>query len=233
MDKHSKRYRKALEVYGDNVKVSVSDALDKVEKYNQHAAKFKETVELVVRLGIDSKKSDQSVRGVVQMPAGTGKSVKIAVVTTDNKIELAKESGADIYGATELLDKIKGGFVDFDVCIATPDVMPQLSKFGKILGPKGLMPNPKLGTVTDNLAQAVKNARAGQVEFKADKGGVVHAGIGKVDFSRAALTENIVAIMKALVAAKPSSSKGEYIKAVYISTSMGPSISVDLSSLVM
>lgn len=209
----------------------LSDAI-KLVKTNAKA-KFDETIDIAINLGIDLSSSDQGVRGVVPMPKGLGKTVRVAVFVNDaNKIKEAKSAGADIVGTDDLVDSINGGKIDFDVCIATPDMMQKVSKVAKILGPRGLMPNPKLGTVTPDVAKAVKAAKAGQVEFRSEKGGVVHAGIGKASFAEKDLEENIRAFAQAIKQARPSGVKGIYIKKATLSSTMGPGIPLDLQSLV-
>jgi large subunit ribosomal protein L1 len=194
--------------------------------------KFDPTVELVLKLGIDVKRSDQVVRGIVNMPSGTGKSVKVAVICKDERFEEAKAAGADFVGNADLIDEIKKGIINFDVCIATPDIMGVVGQVAKILGPKGLMPNPKLGTVTANIAEAVKNSKAGQVEFRADKGGIVHAGVGKLSFNDEDLSKNIHALFDAVIKAKPATSKGVYIKAAFLSATMSPALCLEISHLI-
>lgn len=195
--------------------------------------KFDSTLELVCNLGVDTKQSDQQVRGVVSMPHGTGKTVRVAVFAKEAKLEEAKKAGADLYGNDDLVQMIQSGKVDFDCCIATPDMMGVIGKVAKILGPKGLMPNPKLGTVTTDVAGAVAKAKAGQVEFRADKTGIVHAGVGKLSFGEKNLLENTQELISAVLKSKPTASKGTYLKSVYISSTMGPSLAVDVSSLSM
>ncbi len=197
----------------------------------ESARKFVETMEVSIALGIDTRQSDQAVRGMVQLPNGTGKTVKVAVFARGDKADAAKEAGADIVGAEELAEKIQGGFSDFDRVVASPDMMAVVGRLGKILGPRGLMPNPKLGTVTPNVADAVKAAKAGSIEFRAEKNGIIHAGIGKVNFTEAELIENVRALLTALTKARPSNTKGSYIQRVNLSSTMGPGIKVDLGSL--
>ena len=194
-------------------------------------AKFKESVDVAVQLGIDAKKSDQLVRGSIVLPAGTGKTKRIAVFAQGEKAEQAKAAGADIVGMDDLADRIKGGNIDFDVLIASPDTMRIVGTLGQILGPRGLMPNPKVGTVSADVAQAVKNAKAGQVQYRTDKAGIVHCSIGQASFEVDALKTNLVALIDALNRAKPQSSKGVYLRKVAISTTMGPGIRVDQSSI--
>jgi large subunit ribosomal protein L1 len=193
--------------------------------------KFDETIDIVMNLGVDASQSDQAVRGMVSMPNGTGKTIRVAVFARGDKAADAQKVGADFVGAEDLYEKINGGFTDFDRLIASPDMMGIVGKLGKVLGPKGLMPNPKLGTVTPNVADAVKAAKAGQVEFRIDKAGIVHAGIGKASFSEDALLANVKAFVDAVVKAKPSASKGNYIKKVGLSSTMGLGIKVDVNDL--
>lgn len=231
--KGSKRVRKASKLVNEAMEYSLDQALEILAKYSAEAkTKFDESVEVAIRLGVDPKQTDQMVRGAVAMPNGLGKSIRVAVVTNPERVKEAKEAGADVFGADELIEVIKGGKIDFDICISTPDMMVKLSKLGKVLGPKGLMPNPKLGTVTEDIKAAVKVAKSGQVEYKTEKAGIVQAAVGKVSFSAKALKENIMALYEALLAAKPSGSKGNYMKNFYLTTSMGPSIRVDLSKIV-
>lgn len=194
-------------------------------------AKFDETIEIAMNLGIDPRHADQMVRGMVSLPNGTGKTVRVAVFAKGAKAEEAAAAGADIVGAEDLAEKIQGGQMDFDRCIAAPDMMGVVGKLGKILGPRGLMPNPKLGTVTPNIADAVKTAKAGSIEFRAEKAGIVHAGVGKASFSAEKLAENIKAFVDAISRAKPSGAKGQYILKVSLSSSMGPGLKLDLPSL--
>ncbi|QIT56419.1 50S ribosomal protein L1 [Aquisalimonas sp. 2447] len=195
------------------------------------APKFKETVEVAVNLGVDPRKSDQMVRGSTVLPNGTGKSVRVAVFAQGDKAEAAKEAGADVVGMDDLAEQIKGGDLAFNVVIASPDTMGTVGKLGTILGPRGLMPNPKVGTVTQDVATAVKNAKAGQVRYRTDKKGVIHAGIGKVDFTPDQLRENLEALVADLWKAKPAAAKGIYFKKVTVSSTMGPGVNVDLASM--
>jgi large subunit ribosomal protein L1 len=194
-------------------------------------AKFDETVEIAMNLGVDPRHADQNVRGVVTLPNGTGKSVRVAVFAKGDKAEQAKKAGADIVGAEDLAEKIQAGQMDFDRCIATPDMMAVVGRLGKVLGPRGLMPNPKLGTVTNDVAAAVKASKGGQVEFRVEKAGIVHAGVGKASFGETALEENIKAFVGAISRAKPTGAKGTYIKNVSISSTMGPGVKVDVGTL--
>ena len=195
------------------------------------SAKFDETVDVSINLGIDAKKSDQAVRGATVLPKGTGKTVRVAVFTDGDNVAKAKEAGADIVGMDDLADKVKKGEMDFDIVIASPDAMRVVGQLGQILGPRGLMPNPKTGTVAADVATAVKNAKSGQVQFRVDKAAIIHCSIGKASFSAADLQENFEALLAALHKAKPSSAKGQYFKRVSVSTTMGPGVRVDRSTL--
>ena len=195
------------------------------------SVKFKESVEIAINLGVDPRKSDQVVRGSSVLPNGTGKDVRVAVFTQGANAEAAKEAGADIVGMDDLAAQVKAGELNFDVVIASPDAMRVVGQLGQILGPRGLMPNPKVGTVTPNVADAVKNAKAGQVRFRTDKNGIIHAGIGKIDFEADALKQNTEALLAELKKLKPSSSKGVYMKKVTLSSTMGPGLTVDIASL--
>ncbi len=195
-------------------------------------AKFNETVEVAMNLGVDPRHADQMVRGVVSLPHGTGKDLRVAVFARGDKAAEATAAGADIVGAEDLMERIQGGQIDFDRCIATPDMMGIVGRLGKILGPRGLMPNPKMGTVSADVAAAVKAAKAGQVEFRVEKAGIVHGGIGKAGFSEDALSENIRAFVDAVVKAKPSGAKGTYLKKISLSSTMGPGVKVNLASVV-
>ena len=225
-----KRYKAALAATDRNKAHTVAEAIASVKANAK--AKFDETIEIAVNLGVDPKHADQMVRGVVNLPSGTGKDVRVAVFAKEAKADEAKEAGADIVGAEDLMEKIQGGFTDFDRVIATPDMMAVVGRLGKILGPKGLMPNPKVGTVTPNVGQAVKDAKGGAVEFRVEKAGVIHAGVGKASFSDDALQANVEAFMGALVKAKPSGAKGTYVKKVSLSSTMGPGVLIDTTSAV-
>jgi len=194
-------------------------------------AKFDETVEIAVNLGVDPRHSDQNVRGVVSLPSGTGRDVRVAVIAKDAKAEEAKAAGAEIVGAEDLVERIQGGFMEFDRVIATPDMMALVGRLGKVLGPRGLMPNPRVGTVTPNITQAVKDAKGGSIEFRVEKEGIVHAGIGKASFTEEALHANVKALMDALQRAKPSGAKGTYVKKISISSTMGPGFKIEPNSL--
>jgi large subunit ribosomal protein L1 len=195
------------------------------------SAKFDETVEVALNLGVDPRHADQMVRGTVDLPHGTGKSVRVAVFARGDKAQEAKAAGADVVGAEDLAEAIQGGEINFDRCVATPDMMPVVGRLGRILGPRGLMPNPKLGTVTPNVGQAVRAAKAGQVQFRVEKAGIVHGGVGKVSFDQALLVENIKAFVDAVNRAKPAGAKGTYMKRVAISSTMGLGVHVEVASL--
>lgn len=204
---------------------SVADAVALVKANAK--AKFDETIELAVNLGVDPKYADQMVRGVVSLPNGTGRSVRVAVFARDAKADEAREAGADIVGAEDLMEAIQEGKMDFDRVIATPDMMAIVGRLGKVLGPRGLMPNPKVGTVTPNVAQAVKDSKGGAVEFRAEKSGIVHVGVGKASFDQKAIEENALALVSALQKARPSGAKGTYVKKITLSSTMGPGVAVD------
>ncbi|MDB5493693.1 MAG: rplA [Phenylobacterium sp.] len=198
----------------------------KLVKVNANA-KFDESVEIAVNLGVDPRHADQQVRGVVALPSGTGRDVRVAVIAKDAKADEAKAAGADIVGAEDLVERIQGGFMDFDRVIATPDMMALVGRLGKVLGPRGLMPNPRVGTVTPNVAQAVKDAKGGSIEFRTEKTGIIHAGVGKASFTEEQLLANVRAMIDALNRAKPSGAKGTYIKKISLSSTMGPGVKVD------
>mgnify|MGYP003628425145 CR=1 FL=1 len=222
-----KRIRAAREGVDELKQYQLGEAV-KLIKQNAKA-KFDETVELSMNLGVDPRHADQMVRGVVNLPHGTGKSVRVAVFARGDKAAEAEAAGADVVGADDLADKIQAGQIDFDRVIATPDMMPVVGKLGKILGPRGMMPNPKLGSVTQDVADAVKSAKGGQVEYRVEKAGIIHAGIGKASFAEAALEENVRALVNAVNRAKPSGSKGTYIKRIGLSSTMGPGIKLDVA----
>jgi large subunit ribosomal protein L1 len=224
-----KRYAEASKTVDRNRSYPLEEAVKLIK--GAAKSKFDETVEVALNLGIDPRHADQQVRGMVELPNGTGKTVRVAVFARAAKAEEAKAAGADIVGAEDLAEKINGGMLDFDRCIATPDMMGVVGRLGKVLGPRGLMPNPKLGTVTPDVATAVKAAKAGQVEFRAEKAGLVHAGIGKASFSEQAIVENIKAFVGAINRAKPAGAKGTYIKKVSVSSTMGPGIKLDIPAL--
>jgi len=227
--KHGKTYRKSRDMIDRTGLYPLDEALTKLESFA--TAKFDETVDLAVRLNVNPKHADQMVRGTVVLPNGTGKSVRVLVITRGPKEQEATEAGADMVGADEYLPKIKDGWTDVDVIIATPDMMGELGKLGRILGPRGLMPNPKVGTVTMDIAKAVKEAKAGRIEYRVDKAGIIHAPVGKRSFTRDALTENIKALYQALLRARPSAVKGNYVKSVFLSGTMTPSIHIEPGSL--
>ena len=204
---------------------SLADAIEALRGYT--SKKFDESLEIAIRLGIDVTKADQNIRGMLSLPNGTGKTVRVAVFTV-NSADDAKKAGADVVGGEELIEKVAGGEINFDRVIATPDMMPKMSKIARILGPKGLMPNPKLGTVTNNVAEAVKTAKAGQIEYRAEKKGIIHAGIGKMSFTTDQLVENANALIDQLKKVKPSSSKGQYILGASVATTQGPGLKVDV-----
>ncbi|MDR3513346.1 MAG: 50S ribosomal protein L1 [Caulobacteraceae bacterium] len=211
-----------------NAVLPVEDAI-KLVKANA-TSKFDETVEIAVNLGVDPRHADQNVRGVVNLPSGTGRDVRVAVIAKDAKAAEATAAGADIVGAEDLVERIQGGFLDFDRVIATPDMMALVGRLGKVLGPRGLMPNPRVGTVTPNVSQAVKDAKGGAIEFRVEKAGIVHAGVGKASFTDDALLANVRALVDALNKAKPSGAKGTYIKRISLSSTMGPGVKVELTS---
>ncbi len=221
---------RALREGVDSDAVYTVEEAAKIVKANAKA-KFDETVEIAVNLGVDPKYADQMVRGVVNLPAGTGKDVRVAVFAREAKAEEAKEAGADIVGAEDLMEQIQGGFMEFDRVIATPDMMSVVGRLGKILGPRGLMPNPKVGTVTPNVAQAVKDSKGGSVEFRVEKAGIIHAGVGKASFAEDAISENVRAFVGALLKAKPSGAKGTYVKKISLSSTMGPGVSINTADL--
>ncbi len=229
MAKLSKRARAIREKIVPGKMYSIDEALNVLNEVS--AVKFKESLDVSVNLGVDARKSDQQVRGATTLPHGTGKEVRVAVFTQGANAEAAKEAGADIVGMDELAEQVKAGQMDFDVVIASPDAMRVVGTLGQILGPRGLMPNPKTGTVTPDVVTAVKNAKAGQVRFRTDKNGIIHGSIGKIDFNLTAVKENLEALLGDLKKAKPSSAKGTYIKKVTLSTTMGPGVQIDQSSL--
>lgn len=229
MAKIGKRMSKARETVDRDAVVTLSDAVRSVKQ--NATAKFDETVELSVNLGVDPRHADQMVRGVVQLPQGSGKTVRVAVFAKGAKADEAREAGADLVGADDLAEKIQAGEMNFDRCVATPDMMPVVGKLGKVLGPRGLMPNPKLGSVTMDIKAAVTAAKGGQVEFRAEKAGILHAGIGKASFSAEAMLENLQAFVDAVVKARPSGAKGTFINRIALSSTHGPGVRVDTGSV--
>ena len=228
MTKVGKRIKAARESANRNQTHSIDDAV-KIVKANA-SAKFDETIEVAMNLGVDPRHADQMVRGVVSLPNGTGRTVRVAVFAKDAKAEEAKEAGADIVGAEDLMEKIQGGYMDFDRVIATPDMMAVVGRLGKVLGPRGLMPNPKVGTVTPDIAKAVKDSKGGAVEFRVEKAGIVHAGVGKASFDENAIAENVKTFVDAVVKAKPAGAKGTFVKKIAISSTMGPGVKIDASA---
>ena len=228
MAKIAKRLKAARAAFEGKTDLSVEEAVALVKA--NASAKFDETLEIAMNLGVDPRHADQMVRGVVALPNGTGKTVRVAVFARGAKAEEAQAAGADIVGAEDLMETIQGGKIDFDRCIATPDMMPIVGRLGKILGPRNLMPNPKVGTVTMDIKEAVEAAKGGEVQFKVEKAGVVHAGVGKASFDEAKLAENVRAFIDAVQKAKPSGAKGSYMKKVSISSTMGPGVSVSVDS---
>lgn len=229
MAKVGKRVRAAREGIDRNKTYALGEALGMVKERGK--AKFDETVEVAINLGVDPRHADQMVRGVCILPNGTGKTVKVAVFARGDKAEEAKAAGADIVGAEELVAEVQSGKIEFDRCIATPDMMPLVGRLGKVLGPRGLMPNPKVGTVTPDVTAAVNDAKGGAVQFRVEKAGIVHAGVGKVSFSQEALEQNIKALLDAVQKAKPTGAKGSYLKRIAVSSTMGPGVKIDLASI--
>jgi large subunit ribosomal protein L1 len=229
MAKIAKRTAAARKNFEGKTNLAVAEAVALVKA--NATAKFDETLEIAMNLGVDPRHADQMVRGVVNLPKGTGKDVRVAVFAKGDKAEEAKKAGAEVVGAEDLMEEIQGGRSDFDRVIATPDMMGVVGRLGKVLGPKGLMPNPKLGTVTPNVGQAVKDAKSGQVEFRVEKAGIIHAGIGKASFPEADLKANFDAFVDAIVKAKPSGAKGKYVKKIAISSSMGPGVRIDVAEV--
>src|SRR5215470_8688159 len=222
----TKRQKAASALYDGVKELGVEEAMEILGKLPR--AKFDETVDLSLRLGVDPKHADQMVRGAVVLPHGIGKAVRVAVFAKGEKEREAREAGADVVGAEDLVEKVQGGFMDFDSTIATPDLMGQVGRLGKVLGPRGLMPNPKLGTVTFDVARAVREVKAGKVEFRVDKAGNVHVPVGKKSFSEEQLVQNAMALLEAIVRAKPAASKGQYLRSITLSSTMGPGVRVDV-----
>ncbi|GAB5435105.1 50S ribosomal protein L1 [Falsiruegeria mediterranea] len=227
MAKLGKRTRAAREAVAGKANLSVEEAVALVKA--NATSKFDETIEIAMNLGVDTRHADQMVRGVIGLPNGTGKTMRVAVFARGPKAEEAQAAGADIVGAEDLMETIQGGTIEFDRCIATPDMMPVVGRLGKILGPRNLMPNPKVGTVTMDVKAAVEAAKGGEVQFKAEKGGVVHAGVGKASFDEAKLVENVRAFVSAVAKARPSGAKGTYMKKIALSSTMGPGVTIDVA----
>lgn len=223
--KRGKKYQEKVKLVDKSRMYSPEEAVELVK--NTHYAKFDETVDIAIKLGVDSKKSDQQVRGTVSLPHGSGKTPRVLVFAAGEKYKEAETAGADYVGGQDMVEKINKGFLDFDKVIATPDMMPQVSKLGKILGPRGLMPNPKVGTVTQDVQRAVREIKAGRLEFKIDKSGVIHTIIGRVSFDAEKLSENLDALISAILRAKPQTAKGKYLKTISISASLGPGVKVN------
>lgn len=229
MAKIGKRFAKASEGVDRNKFYNLDEAVKLIKE--RAAAKFDETIELAVNLGVDPRHADQMVRGVVNLPNGTGRNVRVAVFAKDAKADEAKAAGADIVGAEDLMEIVQSGKIDFDRCIATPDMMPLVGRLGKVLGPRGMMPNPKVGTVTPDIAAAVKAAKGGAVEFRVEKAGIIHAGIGKASFTEEQIAGNIRSFMDAVMKAKPTGAKGTYLKRIAVSSTMGPGFKIELATV--
>src|SRR5499425_1752664 len=228
MAKHGKKFTAAAAHVGDK-QYSIEEAIPLVQKVKY--AKFDETVEVAMRLGVDPKHADQMVRGTVVLPHGLGKSKKVCVIASGEKVKEAEQAGADIVGGDDIVEKIAGGWVDFDACIATPDMMRGVGRLGKVLGPRGLMPNPKIGTVTTDVAKAVKEVKAGKVEFRVDKTGIIHAPVGKIEFTKDQLAENAQTLIDSVMKARPAALKGKYVKRITVASTMSPGIDLDLVAL--
>ncbi|WP_339631916.1 50S ribosomal protein L1 [uncultured Sneathiella sp.] len=230
MAKLTKRQKAAVDVIDREKFYGLEEAVDIIKTHAK--SKFDETVEIAMNLGVDPRHADQMVRGVIQLPNGTGKSVRVAVFARGDKADEATAAGADLVGAEDLMEKIQAGEMNFDRCIATPDMMAVVGRLGKVLGPRGLMPNPKLGTVTPNVGEAVAAAKGGQVEFRAEKTGIIHAGLGKSSFTKEALSENIKAFVEAVAKSKPSGAKGTFIKKIAVSSTMGPGVKLEIGDVI-
>ena len=228
MKSHGKKYRAALEKIEPGRKYDLASGVDKIKELS--FAKFDETVELTVWLGVDPRKADQLVRGTIVLPHGLGKSKTVLVIAQGDKVREAEEAGADIVGGEDIVNRIKGGWTDFDAVIATPDMMRLVGALGKVLGPRGLMPNPKTGTVTPDVATAIRETKAGKVEYRVDKTGVIHVGVGKVSFETPKLVENAQVLIDAVIKAKPSAAKGKYLKGAVVGTTMGPGIKLEVTA---
>lgn len=229
MAKHGKKYTTSKQTLEAEKKYSLAEAMEKLSGFEKR--NFDQTVDIAIRLGVDPKHADQMVRGVSMLPHGTGKTIRVAVITKGEKEAEAKEAGADFVGGDDLIEKIQGGWFDFDKLIASPDMMSKVGKLGTILGPRGLMPNPKAGTVTPDIKKTVEDVKAGRIEYRVDKTGIVHTIVGKISFEKEKLVENAKVLMDSILKAKPSSAKGTYIHSITVSPSMGPGVSVDPASL--
>ena len=230
MGKVGKKFLSAKKAFEDKQELGLEEAINLVR--DNASAKFDETIDIAINLGVDPKHADQMVRGVCALPHGNGKDVRVAVFAKGEKAEEAKKSGADIVGAEDLMETIQGGVIDFDRCIATPDMMAVVGRLGKVLGPRNLMPNPKVGTVTIDVGKAVKLAKSGEVQFKVEKSGVIQAGLGKVSFDKQKISENITAFIESVNKAKPAGAKGTYVKRISVSSTMGPSVTLDSSQFI-
>ena len=232
MKKLTKRQQKINELMAGFEAPTVLSAIEKLQEVSSAVSKFDETLECHFRLGLDVKHADQQIRSTTVLPAGLGKTVRVCVIAKGEKVQQALDAGADYAGSEEIIDKIQGGWFEFDTLIATPDMMAPLGKIGRVLGPKGLMPNPKTGTVTPDVAKAVKDAKAGKVEFRTDKQGMIHCPLGKIKFAKEDLMKNFSTLADAILKAKPSAAKGTYIKSLYIATTMGPGVKIDAKNMV-
>ncbi len=232
MKKLTKRQQKINELMAGFEAPTVLSAIEKLQEVSSAVSKFDETLECHFRLGLDVKHADQQIRSTTVLPAGLGKTVRVCVIAKGEKVQQALDAGADYAGSEEIIDKIQGGWFEFDTLIATPDMMAPLGKIGRVLGPKGLMPNPKTGTVTPDVAKAVKDAKAGKVEFRTDKQGMIHCPLGKIKFTKEDLMKNFSTLADAILKAKPSAAKGTYIKSLYIATTMGPGVKIDAKNMV-
>lgn len=231
MANRSKRMRQIDQLIDPNKVYSLEEAIKLLKNCPQ--TKFDQSLNVALKIGIDVKKSDQQVRGTVSLPHGTGREIKVVVIAKGDKVKEALDAGADFAGSEDLIEQIKGGWTDFSVLISTPDMMREVGKLGKVLGPRGLMPTPKAGTVTSDIGKAVKEAKAGKIEFKVDKTGNINAAVGKISFRNDQLTENLLPLMQAILRAKPASSKGVFLRSLYLSTTMGPGLKIDLQSLAL